>query len=180
MKPGLLRYLVCIFEFVCGVILLINPLKFLSEIMVFGGVLLCIWGIISIVKYILMEEERAEISQGLFKGILLLSGGLFCALRSEWFVLTFIDLTAVYGVAIFAAGAAKVQNCANMFRFGQKRWYLLGFGAVLQLAIAVIMIANPFGMVQVLWKFSAIAIMMVSVIDFLCTLIIRNVDWQDV
>lgn len=180
MKPGFFRYLICVIEFACGIILLVDPLKFLSEIMVVGGVLLCICGIISIVKYILMEEERAEISQGLFKGIILVSGGAFCALRSDWFVLTFYDLTAVYGAAIFAAGAAKVQNCANMFRFGQKRWYLLGIGAVLQLAIAVVMIANPFVMVQDLWRFSGIAIMMVALIDFLCTLVIRNIDWQDV
>ena len=93
--------------------------------------------------------------------------GLFCALKSEWFIATFPLLTVIYGVVTLMTGLSKVQWAIDMLRQKQKYWFVALIGALLTLVFAVLILCNPFSSTAILWTFIAISLIVEAVMDIL-------------
>ena len=153
--------LMCVLEILVGVLLLMDPTGFTSFIIIAAGAALILYGVISIVRYFRADAAEGALRQNLFKGLLLLLGGLFCVLRSKWFVDTFPLLTILYGIGLLISGVGKIQWMADMIRFGRKRWYLPAISAVLSLIFAAIILCSP----TALWSFLGIVLIVEAVFD---------------
>lgn len=157
--------LMCVLEILVGVLLLLDPTGFTSAIIIAAGAALILYGVICIVRYFRADPAEGALRQSLFKGLLLLLGGLFCVLRSKWFVATFPLLTILYGIGILISGVGKIQWAVDMIRFGRKRWYLPAISAVLSLSFAAVILCNPFTTTAVLWSFTGIVLIVEAVFD---------------
>ena len=83
LKENLNGIIMCLFEIIVGILLLINPIGFTGGIIMGVGMVLTFMGIVSIVVYFRMGAEDAAKSQSLLKGMILLLIGLFCILKAE-------------------------------------------------------------------------------------------------
>lgn len=167
LKENVNGIILCLFEILVGILLLIDPVGFTAGIIICAGVVLIVLGIVSIVKYFREDAREAAVSQALMKGLVALAAGLFCVLRSRWFVLTFPILTIIYGVVILVAGLGKVQLTVDMIRLKNKKWFISAISAVLSIVCAVVILNNPFATTTVLWMFTGITLIIEAVVDII-------------
>lgn len=165
LKENFNGIVICLFELVIGILLLINPVGFTSGIIMTAGGILCLIGLINCVKYFRAEVKEASKGQFLTKGLVALIAGAFCILNTDWFIVTFSALTVIYGVVVLLASVEKIQLCVDMLRQKRKRWYLAAISAVISLACAVIILKNPFSSTAVIWIVAGISLILEAVFD---------------
>ncbi len=171
LKENLNGIALCIFELIVGILLMISPLGFTSMIIKISGIVMLILGIVELVKYFRMDMQEAAISQTLTKGILIFLGGLFCVLKTEWFIVTFPVLTIIYGIVILVTGIGKVQLTVDMIRRKNKRWFLPAINAVVSVFCAVVILQSPFASTIVLWEFTGISLIVEGILDIVTMII---------
>ena len=157
--------LTCIFEILVGILLLIDPVGFTSGIIIVFGIVLAVIGVISLFKYFRMDAETAAQENGLVKGLIFAIFGLFCAFKSEWFIITFPLLTVLYGILTLISGVSKVQWAVDMLRAKQKYWFVEVIGAILTIVCAVLILSNPFTSTAFLWTFIGVTMIVEAVVD---------------
>lgn len=158
---------VCIGEFLIGVLLLINPIGFTSTVLMALGILLVVMGATRLVGYFRNIPEVAAQGGGLVTGLLFVMAGLFCIFRWEWFVVTFPILTVVYGVLTLANGLNKLQWAVDALRLHRQYWYVTMIGAALTLIFGGLIVFNPFTTTAVLWTFIAVSLIVETALDIL-------------
>ncbi len=161
-------------ELAVGILLLIDPVGFTSGILIVLGVILAVFGVGSLVQYFRASPEDAALKSGLARGILLLLLGLFLMFRSQWFIVTFPLLTAVYGIATLITGIGKIQWAVDMIRVRQKFWFIALLSALLTILFAIFILANPFTTTAILWTFIAVALIVEAAADIV-TFVVRQV-----
>ena len=154
-------------EIVVGILLLVDPVRFTSGIIVALGVILIFSGTYAAAAYFLSEPVAAAKDHKLARGLLMLLAGLFCVLRSGWFISTFPALTMVYGVMLLLVGLFKVQRAVDMFRLKKPLWSVAGIGAAVSLVSAAFILVNPFESALVLWILIGISLIAQAVTDIL-------------
>ena len=157
--------LTCIFEILVGILLLIDPVGFTSGIIVVFGVVLAVIGVASLFRYFRNDAETAAQESGLAKGLIFAIFGLFCALKSEWFIITFPLLTVLYGILTLISGVSKVQWAVDMLRAKQKYWFVEVIGALLTLTCSILILTNPFTSTAFLWTFIGVSMIVEAVVD---------------
>ena len=157
----------CILEIVVGVLLLINPIGFTSGIIVGSGVVMCLGGVLSIVRYFTLKPELAAQKQLLFKGLLALMGGAICITKYDWFLSAFPLLTVLYAIAMLILAAARLQKMADLRRMNAPHWYMPGIAAALAAILAAIILINPFGAVAAVWIFVAISLIAEAIVEII-------------
>lgn len=162
--------LVCLFEIVVGVLLLIEPVRFTTGIIMAFGVVLALRGLMWMVRYFRSDVAQGAAEQTLSKGLAALVAGGFCLLRSQWFVSAFPVLTMLYGAAVLLVSLGKVQWTIDMLRMRKNRWFLGAISAVVSLICAVIILSNPFASTAVLWIFTAVTLIAEAVFDIVTLL----------
>jgi len=157
----------CLFELIVGVLILINPVGFTAGIIKGAGIVLMILGLIEIVKYFRSSAEEAVLGQTLVKGLVSVLAGAFCTFRTGWFILTFPVLTILYGVVILLAGLGKVQLTVDMVRRKNKNWVWAAINAVVSIVCAMVILHNPFTSATVLWVFTGVTLIVEGVFDMI-------------
>ena len=173
LKNNLGGIAMCLLELLVGALLLINPVGFTSGIIMGAGLVLILIGIVCIIKYFRAEPEEAAKSQNLLKGLIALLAGLFCALRSEWFVVTFPVITLIYGLVILITGLGKIQWTVDILRQKKPKWFLCGLSALVSTVCGLVIIAAPFTTIAVLWMFTGISLIVDACFD-ISALILTN------
>lgn len=158
--------LACIVEVVVGILLLIDPIGFTSTIIVVGGVVLLVNGVVDIVQYFRTGPVPAAVGQQLAKGLLETITGLFCILNCNWFLVAFPVITVLYGVANLISGLFKTQLTVDAIRLKAK-WGWSALSAVVTLALAVIILLNPFSSTAALWVFTAVTLIAEAIVDLI-------------
>lgn len=157
--------ILCLFEIIVGILLLIDPVSFTSGIITATGIVLMCIGVISIIKYFKTNAVEAALSQSLMKGLVALIAGGFCAFNSYWFVVTFPVLTMIYGIIILVTGLGKVQMAVDLLRAKRKKWFIAALSAVISIACGVVILNSPFSSTTVLWMFTGISLIVEAVVD---------------
>ncbi len=156
---------VCLLEILVGVLLLVDPVSFASGIVIAAGAALLLFGFIRVIRYFRTQPAEAARETWLAQGLLSITAGLFCVMRSEWFLLTLPVLTVLYGAVVLAAGFYKVQLTADMLRMKKKSWGWMAFSSVLSVALAAVILWNPFTSSVFLWEFTAVSLIVEAVFD---------------
>ena len=68
----------CLFEILVGILLLINPVSFTSGIIIGLGVILLALGVVGVFAYFRLDPVEASRRQTLTKGLIIMVAGLFC------------------------------------------------------------------------------------------------------
>lgn len=171
LKQNLSNIVVCLFEAVIGILLLINPVGFTSGILVVFGIVLMLTGLINVIKYFRMESEEAVISQNLMKGLILLAAGGFCTFNFTWFIITFPLLSIIYGVMTLLVGFNKIQWAVDMLRMKKKKWFLAAISAVISIMCTVVILKNPFTSSTVLWMFAGSSLIVEAIFDMIALIL---------
>lgn len=165
--------LICLFEALIGVLLLVDPIGFTSAIIIVFGVALLMAGLAAVIGYFRADAAEAALSRALAKGLAMLLAGAFCVLRPAWFIATFPLLTMLYGVMILLAGLGKVQWAVDALRLKTGRWFLPALSAVVSIICALVILANPFASTLVLWMFTGISLIVEAALDVAVLLFTR-------
>ena len=155
----------CLLELLVGALLLINPVGFTSGIIMGAGLVLILIGIVCIIKYFRAEPEEAAKEQNLLKSLIALLAGGFCALRAEWFVITFPVITLIYGLVILITGLGKIQWTVDIIRQKKPKWFLCGLSSLVSTVCGLVIIAAPFTTTAVLWMFTGISLIVDACFD---------------
>lgn len=175
LKQNAYGILLCLFEVLVGILLLIDPIGFTSGIIIAAGMVLLIIGIIRTVQYFQANAFEAAVGQLLMRGLVALLAGGFCVLKSHWFVDTFPVLTILYGIVILVAGLGKVQLTVDMIRLHSKKWFLGAISAAITILCAIVILNNPFASTLVLWQFTGILLIVEAVLDLIAFIIARKI-----
>ena len=154
LKKNMNGILLCLFELVIGILLLIDPIGFTSGIIIAAGIAMTVIGLVNCIWYFQTDSILAAKGQFLTKGLIVLLIGIFCICNSQWFITTFSALTVLYGIAVLLSAVEKVQLCVDMFRQKKPKWYFTAISAVVSLVCAVIILKSPFTSTAVLWMFT--------------------------
>lgn len=156
---------ICLFELVIGILLLIDPIGFTSGIIITAGILLILTGLINCIKYFITEAKEASKGRFMTKGLIAVLAGAFCILNTDWFIVTFSALTVIYGIIVLLASVEKIQLCMDLLRQKRKKWYLAAFSAIISLVCAVIILKNPFSSSTLIWIVAGISLILESMFD---------------
>ncbi|MCD8254014.1 MAG: DUF308 domain-containing protein [Oscillospiraceae bacterium] len=167
LKNNLSNLLICLCEIVVGVLLLINPIGYTSGIIIIFGIFLALNGIISVISHFRISAEDAVRDHSLALGLIEIAGGLFCILRSSWFIATFPVLTLLYGVVLLAIGFEKLQWMIDLLRLKKRQWFLALISAAVSILGAVIIFMHPLESTAFLWVYTAITLIVEAVLDII-------------
>lgn len=163
--------ILCLFEIIVGIILMINPVEFTTWIIMLAGIVLIAIGVVNVVKYFRTNAKEACLEQTLTKGLLSLISGGFCLFEAQWFVITFPVLTIVFGIAILVTGIGKIQLSVDMIRFKNKKWFLAVINAVVSVVCAVVILKSPFASTTVLWMFTGASLIAEGLLDIVTMIV---------
>ncbi len=176
LKQHVNSIILCLFEILVGILLLINPEKFTIAIVTVFGIVLIAIGLICVIGYFRTGAVQAAASQSLFKGLLALVAGTFCAVRADWFIVAFPVLAILYGVAVLVAGLVKIQWTVDLIRLKLGKWGLPAVSAVISLLCSVIILKNPFTAAVALWIFTGVSLIVEAVLDIVALFLISAVS----
>lgn len=173
-KKSVADFALCLVELVAGILLLLDPIRFTSTVLIGGGVVLIALGVIEVVNYFRTDARIAAFGQMLTKGLVLLLIGVFCTVQWRWFLVTFPVWTMVYGIVILLTGVSKIQVTVDMLRLKSSRWGWAAVNAALTLICAVVILRSPFASTEVLWMFTGVALVAVGVFDLVVLLFCKK------
>jgi len=165
LKSNLNSIVLCIFEIVVGVLLLMKPVQFAQIIIMAAGTILIIMGLLNAVKYFKTDVAEASMGQYLTVGLLALLAGIFCIIKAGWIVAAVSALTLIYGVVVLVTGLSKIQLTCDMLRKKNGKWFLALISAAISIICAVIVINNPFATTAALWIFTGIVLIVEAILD---------------
>lgn len=164
-KKHLSTLLVCAFEIIIGILLLINPLGFTQGIFIAIGILALVLGIRSIIRYFKAAPEDAAHTADLFIGLTAIAFGCFCTIRQNWIIAAFPVLAVFYGVAQILGGFQKIQLTVDALRLKSNMWYFFAISAALSLLLGAIIIGNPAMAIMSVWVFTGISLIVEGIFD---------------
>lgn len=157
--------LLCLFELIAGLLIVINSKGFNKIIIIAAGFGLILTGLLQVIKYYRAEPKAAAQKNFLMKGLLLLSAGCFCAFRPNWFLNVLPSFSFALGVGVFVIGLTKIQKAMDMVRMDQKQWYYAFIGAAVSLACAATILNGPVATKKIFWIFTGIILVFVAIAD---------------
>lgn len=171
LKENLHGILMSAFEVLVGVLLIIDPEGFTSGIVVAAGIGLLLGGIWQVVRYFKADPAEAARGQSLLVGMVMLLGGGFLALRSRWLIKVIPLLTILYGIGVLVSGLWKVQWTVDKLRMKKDYWFLMAISAAISLVCGALILKNPFASTAVLWKFTAVTMVLEAVFDLIAIIV---------
>ena len=157
--------LLCLFELIAGLLVVINSKGFNKVIIIAAGFGLILIGLLQVIKYYRADPKAAAQKNFLMKGLLLLSIGCFCAFRPNWFLNVLPSFSFALGVCVFVIGLTKIQKAMDMVRMDQKQWYYAFIGAAASLACAATILNEPNPSKKFLLIFTGIILIFIAVAD---------------
>jgi len=169
-KKNIGNIILLLCEIVVGVLLLIQPEKFTSLIIILAGIALVIAGAVQIVRYFRSKPSAGIASQGLTAGLLEVILGAFCALQYKWFLAAFPILTVLYGIVMLVLGVGKIEIAVNFARLKNSHWLWCGLASLLTVVCALVILWNPFASTVALWIFAGVSLIVEAVLDLVALL----------
>lgn len=165
-------------ELAVGILLFIDAVAFTKGIITFFGVIIALLGVVSVIGYFRQSPAEAVLSHTMARGLLEIILGVFCAVKSDWFLEVFSVVAIIYGIATLVVGAVKIEAAFDMLRLKNKNWLWLWLSALITIICAVVIMANPFETTKVLWIFSGVSLTVEGIIDLLCAIFSGNADFK--
>ena len=82
-KESTTDLVLCIVELIIGILLLLDPIRFTSTVIIGTGIVLIALGLIKVGNYFRLDAEIAAFGQLLTKGLISVLAGIFCVMQWE-------------------------------------------------------------------------------------------------
>ena len=130
-----------------GIVLICVPEFIASVLGYIAGAGLILFGIAKVIRHFF---SRADIVDSMLVGVLLAMFG-FVIIRSELSDVSVVmnDIYMFVGILIFLDGVFKLKNAFQSRKAHQKDWIGVLVGALIVMAFGILIVANPFGTVNV-------------------------------
>ena len=160
--------IIIVFLLVVGILLLVNPAAFASWLVKVAGLFLIVLGVLRIIRYFRVEAEAAAKGQDFFIGIIAILGGLFCVIKTSWFLSVFPTLAVIYGLLQLVLGFSKVQRMVDFLRMKFTLWYLPGISALIYLVFGFIIVLHPEMTFVSIWVFTGVTMILEAAFNAVC------------
>lgn len=126
---------------VLGAVLLVWPTSSLKMICYVLGFAMVVIGLTFGIIYFTKENPRGFLQMDLVIGIVCLAFGVFILLNPAFLshVLPF-----AMGIILLLGAVVKIQSSISMKRLRFRRWYLVLIGALVMIALGIVLLCNPF------------------------------------
>lgn len=124
-----------------GIVLLAWPALSVKMIGIGIGIVMLVLGITYAIIYFTKDNLKGFLQMDLVIGIVCLAFGVFILLNQSF--LTTV-LPFAMGIILLLGAVVKIQSSLNMKRLLYKKWYLMLAAALIIVALAVILLCNPF------------------------------------
>ena len=131
---------------VLGILMVMFPQMINGLICQGIGAVLCVWGIIRIIKYFMARAESPFGSFGLVQGGAMLGFGIFFLANPDFFV-SIID-TAL-AIILLVMAVIKVQYAFDFLKLNSSRWWIQLLGAVVMAVLGILALTKPFGVANI-------------------------------
>lgn len=106
------------------------------------GLVLCVWGVIRIIKYFMAKAENVFGSFGLVQGGAMLGFGIFLLANPSFFV-NMIDIALA--IVLLVMAVIKVQYAFDFLKLNSTKWWIHILGAVIMAVLGILALTKPFG-----------------------------------
>ena len=161
-------------ELLIGILLFVDPEGFTSGILIAVGAILLLRGVVCLIRYFRTEPVQAALEQNFSRGLIMILLGCILALRTEQVMGLFPLLAQLYGIAILVVGVVKLQQGVDLLRLKSRFWFLAGINALLAIVFGAVILGNPFASTIVLWRVSAISLIVEAVLDIAVLFLSRS------
>lgn len=151
---------------VLGIFLLINPDVVLIVVCRLIGLALLIYGVVLIISSIMAGSPKERQQAGFFAvssmvfGIVLVAIGIFIFIRPGTIV-GFVSI--LFAIILFTYGVHDIIEMQYLFRYQDVRWWISLIGAIVTIALGLIILLNPFGSAAVLMQITGIGLIFTGV-----------------
>ena len=151
-----------------GLVLIIRPGLTASVLCAGLGICALIFGLVRIISYFLRRDSAT--GADLAVGIALAAVGILC-LAAPRTVMSILPL--LLGVVLIIDGAGKLSRSLELRKLGYSHWYLTLLLAACLLLVGIVMVLNPFGMVETAVTFFGICLFIDGLLDIILLLRLR-------
>ena len=163
---------------VIGLILLIFPGQSLNGISYAVGFLAVVMGVIRVVRYFKQDHTYPFLFQSdLVVGLLTVGFGLFMITRPETFMAL---LPHIFGILLVGCGVGNILRAVDAKKAGLSQWAVLLALAIVTIVLGWLVLANPFGTVEVVTMVIGGCLVYEGVTDIITTLLVgKRIDaWK--
>lgn len=153
---------------ILGLVLIIRPGLTASVLCAGLGICALIFGLVRIISYFLRRDSAT--GADLAVGIALAAVGILC-LAATRTVMSILPL--LLGVVLIIDGAGKLSRSLELRKLGYSHWYLTLLLAACLLLVGIVMVLNPFGMVETAVTFFGICLLIDGLLDIILLLRLR-------
>lgn len=153
---------------VLGAVLLVWPTASLKMICYVLGFSMVVIGLTFGIIYFTKESPQGFLQMDLVIGIVCLAFGVFILLNPAFLshVLPF-----AMGIILLLGAVVKIQSSISMKRLRFRRWYLVLVGALLLIALGIVLLCNPFAQERYMILYIGICLVldgMINLISMIC------------
>lgn len=159
--------IIAIMELVIGILLLIDYTGFTKGIIMTVGLLMAIRAGLFLFSYFRTKPQEAAGKADLFMGLMFLTAGIFCIMKTQWFFYTFPLLTNVYGAAQLVLAMLKIQWSVDELRLNNRKWFFRAITAIISLIGAVVILTEVLSTIPAGWTFIGVSLIVEAVFDIL-------------
>ncbi len=168
-KKHLPMIIIIALELAVGILLFINPELFTKAMSIIIGIALIALGIFFLVRIFTGRETGPMSWLAIVISVVAMTVGVFCTFFFES-VLAVVGV--FYGIMLVIAAIVKVKVYLDLNREGVFASPIRLIGAFISLVLGVLMLINPFKVMQTFWIFTGIALIVQAAVDIV-TLVLK-------
>lgn len=154
---------IAVVSIVVGIILTIFPGATLRTIGRLISAALFIMGAVAIVTYLKRNAEDNFMRNDFLKGLVEITLGVCTLIKADLIVNI---LPVVLGVVVIISGCKKLQETIDMFKAKSQSWLLILILAVINIAVGIVIVCNPFKTMTVITIVTGAGLIYGGVMDF--------------
>ena len=156
-------------EIVIGVMLFRDPEGVTETVLLIIGIALGLIGVYNLIRALVAKNNGEDGAlPALIIGLLLVAAGLLFSLGRKLIMGAITTIAVIYGIFLIISGLYKFRAWLEIKKIaGPGRAFLLILGAVISVGLGVLIILNPFGAVDLAFKFAAVALIAEAVLDII-------------
>lgn len=167
MKENIKNIFLILGKLAVGILLLLNPEKLTLGFIIIIGIALSVFGVGNFIAYFRREPAEAAKHGNFTKGLLSVAGGVFCVVDPQWFIEAVPELAMIYGIILLATGLVQIQWIVDMIRLKRANWVFQALSSVFTIAVAAVILINPFKTIDYLWIFTGVMLIVSTVPDII-------------
>ncbi len=149
---------------IIGLVLLIMP-SLTNKIIVYGiGIVLLVYGLARIIRYMKREATAAMVDHDLSIGLICAVTGLFMLMYSS---VVISILPFLFGLFLIFGGARSIQTAFDVKRFHGDRWTVHLVIGLIFVVLGITAIRDPFSTAQLLTRFVGAGMLVEGVYMFI-------------